>query len=261
MPYETMNPYDLREQIRLGKFSKPTTGVSLGYAQGNVVIIDKEYAFDFLLFSYRNPKACPILYVSEPGEINLEKVAKDSNIYTDVGKYRVYKNGVLAEECSDVLKYHSDNMVAFIIGCSFTFEAELLKSGISIPHINASRNVSMYNTSIKLEDAGRFRGNTVVSMRAIKAKDISKAVQISSKFSRVHGGPIHIGKPEEIGIMELSKPDYGDYTDIKDDEIPVFWACGVTPQNALMQSKIPFAITHAPGYMFVTDIKNRDIED
>lgn len=247
--------------IRKGDFNKPTTGVSLGYAQGNLVIIDKQYAYDFLLLAYRNPKPCPILYVSDPGEINLKKIAKESNIYKDIGRYRVYEDGKLVEECEDVSHYYNENLVAFIIGCSFTFEAELLKSGISIPHIESENNVSMYDTKIPLETSGIFKGNTVVSMRGIKANQVARAVEISSKFSKVHGGPIHIGKPEMIGINDLTQPDYGDYTELQSDEVPVFWACGVTPQNALRQSKIPFAITHAPGYMFVTDILNRDIED
>lgn len=259
MDYSKSSPETIRKLIRNREFIMPTSGVASGYAQANLVIVPKEYAYDFLLFAYRNPKPCPLLYVSDPGEKYLKKIAKDSNIYTDIGNYNIYKDGILVSNIDNVEKYYREDFVSFIIGCSFTFESELVKEGIRIPHMEKHANVAMYDTNIKLESSGVFSGNTVVSMRPIKSKDVTKAVMITSRFSQVHGAPVHIGNPSEIGIKDITKPDYGDYVGIEEDEVPVFWACGVTPQNALKQSKIPFAITHGPGYMFLTDIKNSDL--
>ncbi len=259
MDYSKASPETIRKLIRDREFMMPTSGVAAGYAQGNLVILPKEYAYDFLLFAYRNPKPCPLLYVSDPGQKNFEKIAAGSNIYTDIGNYNIYENGQLVSNVDNAEDYYRDDLVSFIIGCSFTFESELVKEGIKIPHMEKGANVAMYDTNIKLEDSGVFSGNTVVSMRPIKARDITKAVMITSRFSQVHGAPIHIGNPADIGIEDITKPDYGDFVGIEEDELPVFWACGVTPQNALRQSKIPFAITHGPGYMFVTDIKNSDL--
>ncbi|SHJ20514.1 Uncharacterized protein YcsI, UPF0317 family [Dethiosulfatibacter aminovorans DSM 17477] len=259
MDYSNATPETIRQLIRNREFMMPTSGVASGYAQGNLVILPKEYAYDFLLFAYRNPKPCPLLYVSDTGEKHLDKIAAGSNIYTDIGNYNIYRDGKLVENIENVEKYHSDDLVSFIIGCSFTFESELVKEGIRIPHIEKKANVAMYDTNIRLEDSGVFSGNMVVSMRPIKARDVSRAVMITSSFAKVHGAPVHVGNPADIGIDDITKPDYGDFVGIEEDEVPVFWACGVTPQNALRQSKIPFAITHGPGYMFVTGIKNSDL--
>ena len=247
MDYSKARPETMRELIRNREFMMPTSGVASGYAQGNLVIIPKEYAYDFLLFAYRNPKPCPLLYVSDAGEKHLDKIAAESNIYTDIGNYNIYENGVLVSNLDNVEEYYRDDLVSFIIGCSFTFESELLKEGIRIPHIEKKANVAMYDTNIKLSGSGVFSGNTVVSMRPIKSRDVSKAVMITSRYAKVHGAPVHVGNPADIGIEDIEKPDYGDFVGIKEDEVPVFWACGVTPQNALRQSKIPFAITHGPG--------------
>ncbi len=259
MNYLNRTPEEMRLLIRNKEFNKPTSGISPGYAQGNLVILPKKFAYDFLLFAYRNPKPCPLLYVSDPGEKNLNTVAKNSNIYTDIGNYNIYVDGELHENISNAEEYYKNDLVSFIIGCSFTFESELLKENIEIPHIVKNKNVAMYDTNIDLKDSGVFNGNMVVSMRPIKSKDITKAVIITSRFSSVHGSPVHIGNPKEIGIKDISNPDYGEFAGIKNDETPVFWACGVTPQNAIKKSKIPFAITHGPGHMFITDIKNSDL--
>ncbi len=260
MNVKTMHPKQMRELIRKGAFDQPTSGVSLGYAQANLVMIPKAYAYDFLLFTQRNPKPCPVLAVSDPGASSVA-IGEDADLYTDLGKYRIYREGVLSEEREDVSDFKDKGLVAFLLGCSFSFESELLAAGISIRHINEQKNVAMYDTNLPLKGSGVFEGNTVVSMRPIKGSEVAKAVEITSRLSKVHGSPIHVGCPEAIGIQRIEEPDYGDFVPIQADEVPVFWACGVTPQNALRKSKIPFAITHAPGFMFISDVKNIDLLD
>lgn len=256
MNYSNISPKEVRQMIRNGQITSPTTGFCDGYAQGNLVILPKNIAWDFLLFCQRNPKACPLLEVSETN--SFEKFAPQSNIAKDIPKYRVYEHGNLICECTDISKYfeeHSD-LVSFLIGCSFSFEYELLQAGIPIRQIEQNVNVPMYNTNISCVPAGKLSGNIVVSMRPIPNKLIPLATAITASMPKVHGMPIQIGNPQSIGIKNINKPDYGDTVNIYPDETPVFWACGVTPQNVIMNSKPDFCITHAPGHMFITDIKN-----
>lgn len=254
-----MNPKELRDKVESGDFNTHTSGICPGYAQGNLVILPKAYAYDFLVFAYRNKKACPILDISNPGEKSVKSIG-GSNIYKAIPKYRVYKDGVLAEEIDDADQYFDEDLVAFVIGCSFTFEAELVKEGISMRHMDEGRNVAMYDTNIELDGSGPFKGHMVVSMRPFKRELVDRVIEITSRFPDVHGAPVHVGDPKEIGILNIDAPDYGDSVAIESDEVPVFWACGVTPQNALKASKIPFAITHAPGHMLVMDILNEDLK-
>ena len=254
--YESMDPKDIRELIRKGVITGPTAGMSKGYTQANLAILKKEHAFDFLLFCQRNPKPCPLLDVTEPGSFIPSVIAKDADIRKDIPKYRIYRDGVFTEEVADITEYWEDDMVAFLIGCSFTFETPLLESGIPIRHIEENCNVPMYKTSIACNKAGKFSGPTVVSMRPMTPEDAIRAVQITSRFPAVHGAPIHIGDPSLIGIKDISKPDFGDAVTLKDGEIPVFWACGVTPQAVAMESKPSIMITHAPGCMFISDVKD-----
>lgn len=256
MDYRDKTPSEVRSLIRQNKITSPTAGMCGGYAQANLVILPKELAYDFLLFSQRNPKACPILEVMDAGDRTVKYMAKDADIATDLPKYRVYEYGKLTGEYTNVEKFWKSDFVSFIIGCSFSFEEELLEANITVRHIEEHCNVPMYLTNIACERAGIFAGNMVVSMRPIPHKDIPKAVTVTAAMPRVHGAPIHIGSPEAIGIYNLDKPDFGDPVTIKDGEVPVFWACGVTPQAALMATKPAFAITHAPGHMFITDVKN-----
>ena len=256
-PYETMEPRQVRELIRKGELKGPTAGMCRGYAQGNLVSLPREQAWDFLLFCQRNPRSCPLLEVAEAGERSFRLFGAGSDIARDIPKYRVYENGILAGEYTDVAKFFDEReLVSFLIGCSFSFESELLEAGIPVRHIEEGVNVPMYRTNIPCEPAGAFSGNMVVSMRPIPCGQVPAAVAVTAQMPRVHGAPVHIGYPEMIGITDLSHPDFGDPVTIKEGEIPVFWPCGVTPQAVVMASRPPFAITHAPGHMFITDIKN-----
>ena len=258
MKYSTAVPAAVRALIREGELTGPTTGYCDGYAQGNLVVLPKTLAWDFLLFCQRNPKACPLLEVADAGERSFSRFAPGSDIARDIPRYRIYKNGVLAEETADVVRYFEErkDLVSFLIGCSFSFEAALLEADIPVRQIEEGVNVPMYNTNIPCASAGVFSGNMVVSMRPIPHELVPAAVAITAQMPRVHGMPIQIGYPEHIGIHDLAHPDYGDAVTIRENEVPVFWPCGVTPQAVVMHSKPPFVITHAPGHMFITDVKN-----
>ena len=246
-------PREIREMIRAGQWREPTSGLCPGHVQANMIVLPKDWAYDFLLFATRNPKPCPILDVTEAGNPEPVMIAPGADVRTDIPKYRVWENGKLVAEPDDALAYWRDDLVAFLIGCSFSFEGALLESGIKIRHIEEDVNVPMYLTNVKCVPAGRFSGNMVMSMRPIPHAQIPRAVTCTGRFPSVHGAPMHIGDPSAIGVTDVSKPDFGDAVTIKPGESPVFWACGVTPQAAVMASKPPFAITHAPGHMFVAD--------
>lgn len=258
--YAHTSPHDVRLKIRAGEIATQTSGMCLGYAQANLAVLPKDLAYDFLLFAQRNPKPCPILEVTDVGSPYLKKIAKDCNIASDIPKYRVYRRGELIGEYENVENLWRDDLVAFLIGCSFSFESELLESGVPVRHIEEGKNVPMYLTNIPCEPAGVFSGNMVVSMRPLPHDQIVKAVNITSSMPRVHGTPVHIGDPAAIGIVDLAKPGFGDAVTINSGETPVFWACGVTPQSIVMHSKPDFCITHAPGHMLITDVKNTDLK-
>ena len=260
MKYDGFTPAQMREEIRSGRFTDQTSGSCPGYAQANLVVLPKEYAYDFLLFAQRNPKACPLLEVTDTGSRFLKTIAPGADIAKDIPKYRLYENGVLTGEYTDVSSLWRDDLVSFLIGCSFSFEADLLAADVPVRQIEEGKNVPMYDTNIPCEPAGVLHGNMVVSMRPIPYELVSKAVQITAAMPRVHGAPVHIGDPEAIGIRDLSRPDYGEAVTIKEGEVPVFWPCGVTPQNALMHSRPSFAITHAPGHMLISDVKNVNLK-
>ncbi|MFT8458167.1 MAG: putative hydro-lyase [Liquorilactobacillus ghanensis] len=255
-----LSPVELRHLIRTGKFSGQTSGLAAGFTQANLVILPRSLAYDFLLFAQRNPKPCPILEVSDAGSRNLRQFAHDVDLANDFPKYRIYRDGKLTEEVTSVEKYWRDDLVSFIIGCSFSFEAELIAAGIEVRQITLGLNVPMYNTNIELTPAGKFHGTMVVSMRPIPTEQVVKAVKVTAAMPKVHGAPIQIGQPAKIGIKDLAHPDYGDAVPIKPGEVPVFWPCGVTPQNVIMQVKPPFVITHSPGHMLITDIKNTSLK-
>jgi uncharacterized protein YcsI (UPF0317 family) len=253
------SPAAAREMIRHNKWIKPTSGVSNGFIQANLAVLPKDLAFEFLLFCQRNPKACPVIDVTEPGSWIPKLVAPSADLRKDVPKYRVYKEGLLVVEKTDITDLWDENMVGFLLGCSFTFEEALINNGIPIRHIEENCNVPMYKTNIACTKAGRFEGPMVVSMRPMKEKDVIRAVQVTSRFPSVHGAPIHIGNPETLGIKDIYKPDFGDKVSINDGEVPVFWACGVTPQAVAMEVKPEIMITHAPGHMFITDLRNEQL--
>lgn len=253
-------PVQARHIIREGRYSASTSGLCAGFAQANLIILPKDQAYDFLLFAQRNPKPCPILEVLEVGEKYTKTIADDCNIATDFPKYRIYENGEMTSEVTDIGDIWQDDFVGFIIGCSFSFESELIDAGIEVRHNTLGRNVPMYKTNIECESAGKMHGNMVVSMRPLKGMDIIRAVQISGSIPKVHGAPVHIGSPELIGIASVEHADFGDDPVIEPGETPVFWACGVTPQNVVMASKPSLAITHAPGCMLITDTRNVDLK-
>ena len=260
-PYKNASPLEVRRLIREGKITGQTSGMCDGWAQANLCILPKKYAYDFLLFCQRNPQSCPLLEVGDEGNRFLNSSASDCDIAKDVPKYRIWENGKLVKECDDASLYWRDDLVTFVIGCSFSFEAPLMAAGIDVRNISENHNVPMYLTNIDTKPAGIFGGKMVVSMRPIRHDQIVKAVTVTAKVPKVHGAPIHIGSPEVIGIKDISKPDFGEPSSIKEGEVPVFWCCGVTPQSVVMNSKPDFCITHAPGHMLITDIPEAQLQN
>lgn len=252
-------PYRVRLAARSGALSSPTADLAPGYVQANLVVLPKVYAADFQLYCQRNPKPCPLLAVGEPGDPTLRTMGEDIDLRTDLPRYRVFEQGRLVDEVADVRALWRDDLVAFLIGCSFSFEEAMVDAGLPVRHIEQGCNVPMYRTAIETASAGVFGGPLVVSMRPLKPADAIRAVQVTSRFPSVHGAPVHWGDPAAIGIRDLEAPEYGDAVRIKSDEVPVFWACGVTPQAALERAKPSFCLTHAPGFMLVTDRRNSEL--
>ena len=253
-PYRNFLPREVRKLVGEGKITGQTSGMCDGFAQANLCVLPKKYAYDFLLFCQRNQKSCPLLEVSDLGSRILKSSAVGCDIAREIPKYRVWKDGVLFDECTDVEKYWRDDLVSFVIGCSFSFESLLMAGGIDVRNISENHNVPMYLTNIETVPAGIFSGKMVVSMRPVPYEQVVRAVTITARVPKVHGAPVHIGSPEKIGIRDLSRPDFGEPSTVREGEVPVFWACGVTPQSVVMNSKPDFCITHAPGHMLVTDI-------
>ena len=262
-PQQTETPVALpSRQARLayrGGRVGSTAGVAPGFVQGNLAILPEQYASAFHRFCQLNPKPCPIIGMSEIGSPHIPALGADLDIRTDVPRYRVWRDGEVVDEPTDVTRHWRDDLVAFVLGCSFSFEEALLDEGLPIRHIEQNVRVPMYRTNIACAASGPFAGPMVVSMRPFKPADAIRAVQITSRYPAVHGAPVHLGLPHLIGIKDIAKPDYGDPVPVADDEIPVFWACGVTPQSVINAAKLPFAITHSPGLMLVTDLKNRNM--
>jgi uncharacterized protein YcsI (UPF0317 family) len=251
---------DVRLAARAGRLTGPTPGLALGYVHANLVAVPRDLAFDFLLFCQRNPKPCPLLDVTEPGDPEPRGAAPGADLRTDLPAYRVYRRGELTDEPADVTRYWRDDLVAFLIGCSFTFENALLRAGVPVRHVEQGCNVPMYRTNIACRPAGVFHGPMVVSMRPLTPAQAVQATQICARFPRAHGTPVYFGDPATLGIADLHRPDFGDPVEVRPGEVPVFWACGVTPQAVVMQAKPEFAITHKPGHMFLTDLKDTDLD-
>ncbi|MDC1383383.1 putative hydro-lyase [Candidatus Puniceispirillum sp.] len=245
---------DVRSKIRSGSYCDHTSGLAQGFLQANVVILEKSYAYNFIKFCERNRKPCPLVGVTQIGSPYLHTLGTDIDIRTDVPSYNIYRYGVLDDTITDITTLWTDQMVGFALGCSFTFEHELIRAGIPIWHIDNDRTVPMFKTSIKTIQAGPFFGPMVVSMRAVPIKKLAMVRAISANFQMAHGAPVHWGNPADIGIADLNAPDWGDPSPIGDCEIAVFWACGVTPQAAILQAKPKISITHKPGRMLITDI-------
>src|SRR5262249_13384759 len=245
-----------RLRIRAGDFCGATAGLAPGNVQANLVILPEALAHDFLRFAQANPKPCPVLAVSAAGDPRLAGLGEDLDIRSDLPRYRVWHRGELAGEPTDLFHVWRDDLVTFALGCSFSFEEALVEAGVELPHITCGSNVPMHRTNTQCVPAGAFAGPLVVSMRPLKPKDAIRAIQITSRFPSVHGAPVHIGLPDTIGITDLAKPDYGDAVPVQSDELPVFWACGVTPQAVIAEVRPDFCITHAPGCMLITDLRN-----
>jgi len=252
------NPAELRSLIREGVWDKPTTGLVPGYVQANLVMLPRDEAFDFLLFCVRNPKPCPILDVLEPGQAE-PAIARGADLRTDLPKYRVYERGVLKSEVTDVTPLFHEGMVSFLLGCSFPFEAAMLAAGLPVRNMEEGKNVSMYITNRPCAPAGPFSCPMVVSMRPMTPEQAIRAVQVTTRFHLTHGAPVHIGSPETLGIKDLNRPEFGDPVTIRPGEIPVFWACGVTSTLAALSAKLPLVITHSPGHMFVSALKDEHL--
>ena len=247
----------VREQIRAGEWRQPTSGLAADYVQCNLVILAEQHASDFLRFCHANPKPCPLLAVSAtPGDPTLPALGTNIDVRTDLPRYRHWVGGILAGECDDLLELWQDDAVAFALGCSFSFEQALQAANIDVRNVSEGVNVPMYRTNIACVPTGVFSADMVVSMRPMTPENAIRAIQICSRFPSVHGAPVHFGDPQQIGIVDINNPDFGDRVTVKPGEVPVFWACGVTPQVALEQAKLPLALTHSPGYMLVTDKLN-----
>ena len=251
-------PQDVREQIRHGQWRGVTSGVAPGYVQANLAILPRDLAFDFLLFCQRNPKPCPLLEVVEAGQVEPGLTTPGGDIRSDVPGYRIYENGEFTAEVDSLVPHWRDDLVSFLLGCSFSFETAMTDAGIPLRHQEMGSNVSMYITNVATNPAGQFSGPMVVSMRPIKRDQIVRAVQVTSRFPATHGAPVHIGDPAAIGIRDIAAPDFGDAVKIYPGEEPVFWACGVTPQAVALNCKPSLMMTHAPGMMFITDQRDAD---
>jgi len=248
------DPRAVREAIRAGKITGETSGLGSAYVQGNLAILPVDLALDFMRYCQRNPKPCPLVGVSETGDPMLPTLGQDIDIRTDIPSYNVYRDGELVDTTSEITGLWRDDFVTFIIGCSFSFEQALINEGIPLKHWEYDLTVSMYITNMETTPAGQFSGGTVVSMRPMTPRNAIRAVEVTSRFPHTHGSPVHLGDPAQIGIDDIMKPDWGDPQEFTDNEIPVFWACGVTPQNAIRQAKPEICITHTPGSMLITDL-------
>lgn len=246
----------IRQLCRSGAITTATSGMAPGFVQANLVVLPSAFADDFLRFCVLNPKPCPVLGIAEKGSPNFATLGEDLDLRTDLPQYLVWQDGQLTDNPNDIIKYWNHDLVAFALGCSFSFEEALLDEGIELRHISQGKNVAMYRTNIDCVSAGSFSGPLVVSMRPMLPQAAIRAIEITARFPTVHGSPVHIGFPNELGIKDIMRPDYGDAVEIREGELPVFWACGVTSQAVLAMARPKLAITHAPGAMLVTDKRN-----
>ncbi len=252
-------PAEIRRRIRAGEWQDPTAGLAPGYAQANLVVVPREIAYDFLVFCQRNPKPCPLIDVTDPGSPEPPHAAPGADLRTDLPRYRIYRRGELDAEVTEITRYWRPDLVACLLGCSFTFETAMQRAGLPVRHIADRRNVAMYITSIPCRPAGGLHGPTVVSMRPVPSEHVARAILVTGRYPRAHGAPVHVGDPEKIGIRDLTRPEFGDPPRIEPGDVPVFWACGVTPQAVAQAARVELMITHAPGHMFITDLLDEDL--
>jgi uncharacterized protein YcsI (UPF0317 family) len=248
---------ELRSAIRLRQFRGQTAGLAKGMLQANLAIVPESHALDFMRFCQRNPKPCPLVGVSDTGSPYIKTLSADIDIRTDVPMYNIYRDGALTDSVYDISDVWQSDFVVFAMGCSFTFEHALIRAGIPLWHYQEQKTVPMYRSSIMTRQAGVFAGEMVVTMRAIPADRVAEAEAISARYPLAHGSPVHIGDADSIGIADLYRPDWGDPPPATGSDVPVFWACGVTPQNALLRARLPLSITHKPGHMLVTDVSEQ----
>ena len=248
-----------RSAIRNGSYTGTTSGLAPGFVQGNVVILPAAYAEDFYKFCHQNPTPCPLISVSEAGDPSMPALGQDLDIRTDIPEYLLFRDGQVAQSMTDLTAIWRDDLVTFVLGCSFSFEDALQSAGIPVRNVDSCSNVSMYRTNIPTKPAGPFKGNLVVTMRPFSPQDAIRAIQITTRLPKAHGAPVHMGSPSLIGIRDLSAPEFGDPVEIYEHEIPLYWGCGVTTQVALEGAKLPFAITHAPGKMIITELLNEEL--
>ena len=248
-----MHPREIRQLIRRGEWREHTIGLAEGYVQANLVILPKRYAFDFLVFCQRNPKPCPVLEVTDPGDPQVRYIATEADLRTDLPRYRVFQEGKCIDEVDDISSYWRDDLVGFLLGCSASFEYSLINANIHLRHIEQDKIPPVYVTGVPCNSSGPFSGPLVVSMRPILGSQVSRAVQVTSRFPVTHGAPVHVGEPSKIGIHDLARPVFGEWLGVESDEVPVFWACGITPQAVAQESKPDFMITHYAGHMFISD--------
>lgn len=257
--FDRRDPRAVRRAARAGRLSGPTTRMAPGYVQANIAILPREYAEEFLLFCQRNPRPCPLIAVSDPGCPHLPGLAADLDMRTDLPSYRVFRDGEMIEDRADIRDLWRGDLVTFALGCSLSFEKALGDAELPQPYLEGDRVVPIYVSGLDCEPAGRFRSRLVVSMRHFRAADAIRAIQVTSRFPNVHGAPVHIGDGRLIGIADLAAPYHGTPPDLRDDELPLFWACGVTPQIAVAAARPPFCITHTPAHMLVTDRRNANV--
>lgn len=250
---------EVRHRCRRGELAGATAGLAPGQVQANLAILPQSLTYDFLLFCQRNPQACPVLEVTEAGDPEPRLLAPGADLRTDLPRYRVFRNGELVAEPTAIGEHWRDDLVGFLLGCSFTFEAAMIAAGLPVRHVEERANVPMYRTNVSCVPAGPFRGPLVVTMRPLTPAQAIRAVRITSRYPRAHGAPVHLGDPAGLGIGDLSRPDWGDAVTIREGEIPVFWACGVTSQAAIAEARPELAITHAPGCMFITDVRHEEL--
>ncbi len=254
----TRHVSDVRQAIRDGAWTRHTAGLAQGKLQCNLAILPAAYALDFLTFCQRNPKPCPVVGISDRGDPMMPTLGHDIDIRTDVPQYRTFRDGALTGEQSDISDLWRDDLVSVALGCSFTFENALMAAGIPVRHIERDTTVPMYNSNIQLTPAGPFSGTMVITMRPIPHNRVDDAIRISAQFPQAHGAPVALGDPADVGIADLQQPDWGEPVPVANDEVPVYWACGVTPQNVLRAANLPLCITHKPGCMLIADVGERD---
>lgn len=259
LAWDTTDPREVRRQIRTGQYRGHTGALAKGFVQANLAIMSLDYAEDFLRFCQRNPKPCPLLAMSEPGDPRLPELAEDLDIRTDLPSYRVFRDGEYDGDVVSIEDLWRDDFVVFALGCSFSFEEPLVDAGLRLRHWEDGSVCPMFLTDIDCAPAGRFHSKLVVSMRPFTPAGAIKAVQITSRYPRVHGAPVHLGMPELIGVEDIGRAWQGDDPKLAPDQMPVFWACGVTPQVAVRSARPPLAITHTPAHMLVTDVRNASL--